>query len=90
MCLATVSNSTSGGTLVVLAACDNTKVTQYWARGSAFESFNLTGLSHIGMYPDFIQDLRNIGVTDQDLVPLFQSAEAYLQMWERARWSGPK
>ena len=47
-------------------------------------NFNTDGLAHYGLLPDFIQDLQNDGLTKQDLGPLFRSAEAYIQMWERA------
>jgi hypothetical protein len=42
---------------------------------------NLDGLAHYGMLPDFLQDLRNIGLTAEDLAPLFRSAYDYVQMW---------
>lgn len=39
------------------------------------------GLSHVGLLPDFLRDLRRVGAhTD----PLLQSAEAFIRMWERA------
>jgi microsomal dipeptidase-like Zn-dependent dipeptidase len=44
---------------------------------------NLDGVAHYGMLPDLFQDLKNVGLTDEDLVPLFRSAEAYIQVWER-------
>jgi len=43
---------------------------------------NLDGMAHYGMLPDFLQDLRNIGLTAEDLAPLFRSAFDYVQMWE--------
>ena len=46
--------------------------------------YNTDGVAHVGLLPDFIQDLRTIGMTDAQLQPLFRSAEAYIQMWERA------
>jgi microsomal dipeptidase-like Zn-dependent dipeptidase len=46
--------------------------------------FNVDGLAHIGLYPDMIADLKRIGVTDKQLEPLFRSAEAYIEVWERA------
>jgi microsomal dipeptidase-like Zn-dependent dipeptidase len=52
--------------------------------GNRTFDFNLEGLAHYGLLPDFIQDLQNIGLTTQDLEPLFRSAEGYIQMWERA------
>ena len=46
--------------------------------------FNLDGYAHYGMLPDFIQDLRNLGLSNQDLEPLLNSAEAYIQVWENS------
>ncbi len=46
--------------------------------------FNTEGLAHIGLLPDFIEDVRRDGVSDADLEPLFRSAEAYIRMWEKA------
>lgn len=44
---------------------------------------NLDGVAHYGMLPDLWQDLKNVGLSDEDLQPLFRSAEAYIQVWER-------
>jgi microsomal dipeptidase-like Zn-dependent dipeptidase len=52
--------------------------------------YNFDGLAHVGMLPDFIQDLMNVGLTPADLEPLFRSAEAYIAMWERAVASTPR
>ena len=46
-------------------------------------NYNRDGVAHVGLIPDFIQDLKGIGLNDQQLEPLFRSAEAFLQMWER-------
>jgi len=45
--------------------------------------YNLDGLAHYGMLPDFIQDLHNIGITGEALYPLLRSSEGYVRMWER-------
>lgn len=50
--------------------------------------FNEEGMLHIGLLPEYIQDARNNGVTDEDLEPLFRSAEAYIRMWEKAEARG--
>lgn len=50
--------------------------------------FNEVGLAHIGLYPEFIADLRNVGVTRAGLEPLFRSADAYVTMWERIELRG--
>jgi hypothetical protein len=39
-------------------------------------------MAHYGLMPDFLQDLRNIGLTPPLLTPLFRSAEDYIKMWE--------
>ena len=46
--------------------------------------FNVDGLAHMGMIPDFVEDLKSLGMTDDQLRPLYSSAEAYIQMWKRA------
>jgi hypothetical protein len=33
---------------------------------------------------DFVQDLKNVGLTNRDLEPLFRSAEGYIRLWERS------
>jgi microsomal dipeptidase-like Zn-dependent dipeptidase len=50
--------------------------------------FDTEGMLHIGLMPELIEDARQDGVTDEELEPLFRSAEAYLRMWERAEARG--
>jgi microsomal dipeptidase-like Zn-dependent dipeptidase len=52
--------------------------------GNRVFDFNTQGLAHVGLLPDMVADLRQVGLTDQDLEPLFGSAEAYIRMWEGA------
>jgi len=42
---------------------------------------NLDGMAHYGMLPDFLQDVKNDGLTAEDLVPFFRSAYDYIEMW---------
>lgn len=44
---------------------------------------NIDGVAHYGLLPDFLQDLRNVGLSQAQLAPLFRSAEDYLRTWER-------
>jgi microsomal dipeptidase-like Zn-dependent dipeptidase len=44
---------------------------------------NLDGVAHYGLLPDFLQELKNIGLTNEEMAPLFRSAEDYIQVWER-------
>lgn len=60
----------------------------YFARqrtGDKTFDVNQHGFAHIGLLPDFIDDLSRVGMTNEDIIPLFRSAEAYLRMWEKAQ-----
>jgi len=52
--------------------------------GNRVFDVNVDGYAHAGMFPDFVAELRAVGLTDHDLKPLFSSAEAYISMWECA------
>ncbi|CAN7740994.1 membrane dipeptidase [Variovorax sp. LjRoot178] len=44
---------------------------------------NLDGMAHYGLLPDFLQDVRNVGVGHSELATLYRSAEDYIRVWER-------
>jgi len=44
---------------------------------------NIDGMAHYGMLPDFLQDLRNCGLSAKELAPLFRSAYDYVEMWDK-------
>lgn len=44
---------------------------------------NLDGFPHIGLFPDFLQDVRNVGVSWERMTPMFNAVEDYVRMWER-------
>ncbi len=46
--------------------------------------YNVDGLAHIGLLPDLVADLPQIGLHQYYLDSLFCSAEAYIRVWERA------
>ena len=50
--------------------------------------FNTDGMVHIGLLPELIEDARRDGMTDEELEPLFRSAEAFIRMWEAAEARG--
>ena len=50
--------------------------------GTAFDE---QGLAHVGLLPDLLRDVRNLGA---NTAPLESSAELFIRMWERA--SGPR
>lgn len=51
--------------------------------GERLFNINSDGFAHVGLLPDFVEDLSHIGVSDEVLTALFRSAEGYLRMWER-------
>jgi hypothetical protein len=56
--------------------------------GNRTIDFNTEGMAHVGLVAELIEDVRGDGVTDEDLEPLFKSAEGYLRMWEKAEARG--
>lgn len=52
---------------------------------------NVDGMAHYGLLPDFLRDLKNIGLTDEDLAPLMRSAQDFVDMWDTCvkRAAGP-
>jgi microsomal dipeptidase-like Zn-dependent dipeptidase len=62
---------------------DNRPLTRSKAGSRRDFDLNVDGMAHYGMLPDFLQDLRNIGLTAEDLAPLFRSAYDYVEMWAR-------
>jgi hypothetical protein len=57
---------------------------QRWNRGHSGWDFNLDGLQHIGLLPDLIQDMRNVGVQWEQLGPLFRGAQDFVDLWRRS------
>jgi microsomal dipeptidase-like Zn-dependent dipeptidase len=57
--------------------------------GTRKYDINTDGFAHAGMFPDFVADLESIGLTEADLAPLFSSAEAYIELWERVEGGRP-
>jgi microsomal dipeptidase-like Zn-dependent dipeptidase len=67
---------------------DNTPLIRVKAGPRRDYDINLDGMAHYGMLPDFLQDLRNDGLTADDLAPLFRSAYDYVQMWQTCEIRG--
>ena len=43
---------------------------------------------HLGLVAELIEDVRRDGVSDEELEPLFKSAEGYLRVWEKSERRG--
>ncbi|HEX2173042.1 MAG TPA: membrane dipeptidase, partial [Dehalococcoidia bacterium] len=52
--------------------------------GTRTFDYNTDGFAQVGMYPDFIEDLKKIGLTNEEIDPLFLSADAFVRLWEKA------
>ncbi len=46
--------------------------------------FNVDGLAHVGLLPDLVKDMEQIGLDETYVDALFSSAEEYIRVWERA------
>ncbi len=59
--------------------------------GKRVYDINADGVAQYGLYPDWIQDLRQVAGQDGDDIveDMARGAEAYLQMWERAEGIAP-
>jgi microsomal dipeptidase-like Zn-dependent dipeptidase len=53
--------------------------------GQRVFDFNTDGLAHIGLLPDMVADLKNVGLSDSQLWQLFGSAQAYVDMWTKVQ-----
>jgi microsomal dipeptidase-like Zn-dependent dipeptidase len=52
--------------------------------GTRTFDYNVDGLAHIGLVPDLVADLPNIGVDPSYVNALMCSSEGYIRVWERA------
>ena len=52
--------------------------------GRRMYDLNTDGVAHYGLFADLIADMQRQQTTRRALRPLFHSAEAYLEMWQRA------
>jgi microsomal dipeptidase-like Zn-dependent dipeptidase len=60
-----------------------------WSGRSEPYDISFDGVTHVGMIPDFVEEMRVLGLTDEELDPLWNGAEAYIRMWETAQgWAG--
>lgn len=53
--------------------------------GNRIFDFNTGGLSHIGLMPEFFEDLRQQGIKRSELEPVYRSAGYFSAMWKNAQ-----
>jgi hypothetical protein len=51
--------------------------------GNRAFDYKVDGLANVGTVPDMLQHLRDQGLSDSDMAPLFSSAEGYIRMREK-------
>lgn len=51
--------------------------------------YNKRGMAHVGMMPEFLENLRVLGLTPADLESLYRSARGVVNLWRRIQASGP-
>lgn len=67
---------------------DGTATIHRQVSGTRTFDINTDGVAHYGLYPDWVEDVRQVG--GQAIVnDLANGAEAYLRMWERATGERP-
>ena len=55
-----------------------------WPAGK-FWDYNKTGVAHVGLLPDFFENVRLLGLNITDLEPVYRSARGVVNLWETAR-----
>ena len=61
--------------------------------GNVVFDVNTGGMSHVGMYPDWLQDVSNTLTTvgaPSYMVPIFRSAESFVRLWEQIDGTRPR
>ncbi len=52
--------------------------------GNKLWDFNIDGMAHYGLFPEFIASMERVGMTAAEKATFFSSAERFAQMWEKA------
>ncbi|HVU55250.1 MAG TPA: hypothetical protein VHD83_09355 [Puia sp.] len=45
--------------------------------------YNTERVAHIGLFPDYFQDLKNLGMTQDERQAFFTAADYFVNMWDR-------
>lgn len=55
--------------------------------GNKTWDYNTEGVAHIGLYPDYYQDLKNLGMTQGERQVFFSAADYFVNMWDKCQRS---
>ncbi|WP_407522064.1 membrane dipeptidase [Lacibacter sp. MH-610] len=50
--------------------------------GNKSWNYNTEGVAHIGLYPDYFQDLKNLGMSKRERQVFFSAADYFVNMWQ--------
>ena len=51
--------------------------------GNKTWDYNTEGVAHIGLYPDYFQDLKNLGMNREERQIFFNAADYFVSMWDK-------
>ena len=51
--------------------------------GNKTWDYNTEGVAHIGLYPDYFQDLKNLGMSREERQIFFTAADYFVSMWDK-------
>lgn len=51
--------------------------------GNKSWDYNTEGVAHMGLYPDYFQDLKNLGMTREERQVFFNAADYFVSMWDK-------
>lgn len=51
--------------------------------GNKTWDYNTEGVAHIGLYPDYFQDLKNLGMSREERQVFFSAADYFVSMWDK-------
>lgn len=70
--------------LIRAATLDGDAIMEQYQFGSRTYDYNTDGAAHIGLMPEFFEDLRQQGLSRSDLEPVYRSAGYFTGMWQSA------
>ncbi|MGC4100044.1 membrane dipeptidase [Ferruginibacter sp.] len=68
-------------------ATTNTYLLRKYTFGNKSWDYNTEGVAHIGLYPDYYQDLKNLGMTQGERQVFFSAADYFVNMWDKCESS---
>ncbi|MEZ5572823.1 MAG: hypothetical protein R3E64_12455 [Halioglobus sp.] len=78
------SNQTDAGITYPFTSYAGDVILERPVVGDRTLDFNTEGMVHLGLVAELIEDVRRDGVSDEELEPLFKSAEGYIRVWEKS------